>query len=609
MRQIRARIQAKRGVDYTEQQIQELANVKLERFLDPKGVRSDLVEQFKRARDRKLEPFQPRAVPASTRTMLYGSHRGIIRLIRKLLNPILKLFFNPNTLIQVLHKQTEINTLYETAVPFPSREEPAARRSRRPVLRARPQPGARADARRHRESQSQDAARVAVEPDGLRRAARTGARRRRPVSAGHRARARAAAAATASRTTGQLRRRRRHRLHRQPAQVQPPQPGTRAPTNRPANRTPLDAGAADAAAAAAAAGARRARTWQQEARRRSCVAGGLGHAATRRSHGRRRLGRRAESDFEIGRPATTGTIPAKSRTPQRSEARYRRAALRRRHQRRRRAARALRGRASVAPRRCRSADDLRARLRHLARRLSRRASKPSTASPCAGFASISERDAHVFGRWSDHVFNHQHSYLDELKWLDAEGPKSTLAAAAFAIGARQTTTTSFSSATGTITSYHGVARGAVARDSRADRRARRSHRPGDLAAHLSRRARAHVQQPRRAAADSGGLEQPRCPGVVVGIGSEIPSGRRPSGSGRSTGSRAICALRRAHRSEQGLQRAVFVLPERAQALPKGLQLVLIGKEILPIPEHPRIQHLGFSTTRTSSMRWPRPTCC
>ena len=30
--------------------------------------------------------------------MLYGTHRGILRLIRRLLNPILKLFFNPNTL-------------------------------------------------------------------------------------------------------------------------------------------------------------------------------------------------------------------------------------------------------------------------------------------------------------------------------------------------------------------------------------------------------------------------------------------------------------------------------------------------------------------------------
>ena len=35
MRQIRARIREKRGVDYTEEEIRELASVKLETFLDP----------------------------------------------------------------------------------------------------------------------------------------------------------------------------------------------------------------------------------------------------------------------------------------------------------------------------------------------------------------------------------------------------------------------------------------------------------------------------------------------------------------------------------------------------------------------------------------------
>jgi hypothetical protein len=114
MRQIRARIQEKRGVDYTEQQIQELANVKLERFLDPKGIRSDLVEQFKR-RDTKLEPFHLHPEPSHgfDAEMLYGTHRGLLRLIRRLMNPILKLFFNPGTVIHALHKQTEINALYE----------------------------------------------------------------------------------------------------------------------------------------------------------------------------------------------------------------------------------------------------------------------------------------------------------------------------------------------------------------------------------------------------------------------------------------------------------------------------------------------------------------
>ena len=49
MDQIRARIREKRGVDYTEQQIREMASVKLEKFLDPRGVRSDLLEQFRSA--------------------------------------------------------------------------------------------------------------------------------------------------------------------------------------------------------------------------------------------------------------------------------------------------------------------------------------------------------------------------------------------------------------------------------------------------------------------------------------------------------------------------------------------------------------------------------
>ena len=52
MEQIRSRIREKRGVDYTEQQLRELAAVKLEKFLDPRGVRSDLLEQFKQHQPR-----------------------------------------------------------------------------------------------------------------------------------------------------------------------------------------------------------------------------------------------------------------------------------------------------------------------------------------------------------------------------------------------------------------------------------------------------------------------------------------------------------------------------------------------------------------------------
>jgi hypothetical protein len=106
MRQIRARIREKRGVDYTEEEIRELASVKLEKFLDPTGVRSDLLDQFRRSKA-AMPPPRNFAFEEST---LYETHRGIIRWIRKLLNPILKLLFNPNPLIQALHIQSELNT-------------------------------------------------------------------------------------------------------------------------------------------------------------------------------------------------------------------------------------------------------------------------------------------------------------------------------------------------------------------------------------------------------------------------------------------------------------------------------------------------------------------
>jgi hypothetical protein len=105
MRQIRARIREKRGVDYTEDEIRELARVKLEKFLDPTGVRSDLLAQFRRSKD----DGQARNFKFEE-TTLFESDKAIVRFIRKLLRPILKLFFNPNPLIEALHIQSDLNT-------------------------------------------------------------------------------------------------------------------------------------------------------------------------------------------------------------------------------------------------------------------------------------------------------------------------------------------------------------------------------------------------------------------------------------------------------------------------------------------------------------------
>ena len=113
MRQIRSRIREKRGVDYTEEEIRELASVKLEKFLDPRGVRSDLLEQFRRKREASLPPnfkFED--------TTLFETHRGFLAFMRRLLRPILKLFFNPNPLIEALHIQSKLNAQQAALEPL-----------------------------------------------------------------------------------------------------------------------------------------------------------------------------------------------------------------------------------------------------------------------------------------------------------------------------------------------------------------------------------------------------------------------------------------------------------------------------------------------------------
>ena len=133
MGEIRQRILEKRGTDYTEQQIQELASVKLEQFLDPRQVRSDLVEHY-----RNLGPLDP--IPDSgpgtdpipeavkfDKETIYVSSRGLmgtlIRLIRRLLNPILRLFFNPDPIIFAMSRQAEINIKNVRAPSTPDRSD------------------------------------------------------------------------------------------------------------------------------------------------------------------------------------------------------------------------------------------------------------------------------------------------------------------------------------------------------------------------------------------------------------------------------------------------------------------------------------------------------
>jgi hypothetical protein len=111
MREIRARISQRHGIDLTTQQIQELAARRLEAILDPRTVKPSLLEQLRRSAGAPVETrsSDPALSYSFEATTLYESPSGFVRFMRRLLQPLLRLLFNPNPLIDAMHTQTQIN--------------------------------------------------------------------------------------------------------------------------------------------------------------------------------------------------------------------------------------------------------------------------------------------------------------------------------------------------------------------------------------------------------------------------------------------------------------------------------------------------------------------
>src|SRR6187402_2785711 len=107
MREIRSRIAQRHGIELSNQQVQELAARRLEAILDPRTVKPALLEQLRKSAGAPaIDPMtapEPEASYSFEESTLFESHRGLLRFIRTLLKPILKLFFNPNPLIKALN--------------------------------------------------------------------------------------------------------------------------------------------------------------------------------------------------------------------------------------------------------------------------------------------------------------------------------------------------------------------------------------------------------------------------------------------------------------------------------------------------------------------------
>jgi glycosyltransferase involved in cell wall biosynthesis len=213
--------------------------------------------------------------------------------------------------------------------------------------------------------------------------------------------------------------------------------------------------------------------------------------------------------------------------------------------------------------------------------------------PVHRFRVDHERDVKIFARWSERVFAQRHSYLDELKWLDAEGPTSSAL-----IRHIQSNRTAYDYFFFFSYRYYHAYHGARSAPDRAILvpTAERDEAIGlGIAPPLFRGVRAimyNSHEERRMIQAASGNEN--VPGVVVGIGSDIPSQADGNRFRQKFGISGRFALYLGRIDQnKGCKELFTYFLQGLPALPKGLGLVLVGKEILPIPDHPRIRHLGF----------------
>jgi glycosyltransferase involved in cell wall biosynthesis len=84
------------------------------------------------------------------------------------------------------------------------------------------------------------------------------------------------------------------------------------------------------------------------------------------------------------------------------------------------------------------------------------------------------------------------------------------------------------------------------------------------------------------------------PGVVVGVGSEVPARTEPARFRRRYAKNRPFAIYIGRIDENKGCGELFTYFQRyAATFPRGLDLVLVGSAMMPVPAHPRIHHLGF----------------
>lgn len=213
------------------------------------------------------------------------------------------------------------------------------------------------------------------------------------------------------------------------------------------------------------------------------------------------------------------------------------------------------------------------------------------------FPVVRERDPHEFGTYSARVFQSRHSIADELRWVEHEGPCSPALVARVRRARHECDHLLFFSAR-YYQSYHGVR-------AAADRAVLVPTAERELSLGLSifgpvfRGVRAIMYNSFEERAVIQAISRnDDVPGVVVGVGSEIPEDVDAARFRQAYGIDSPFVIYVGRIDEnKGCGELFDYFTRYVESAPRALSLVLIGTAVIDVPLHPRIRHLGHVSDR------------
>jgi glycosyltransferase involved in cell wall biosynthesis len=204
-----------------------------------------------------------------------------------------------------------------------------------------------------------------------------------------------------------------------------------------------------------------------------------------------------------------------------------------------------------------------------------------------------ERQPNDFGRRSQRVFEKVHSIADELGWLESEGPASPELVNYVEKSSKDLDFVVLFS----YRYYHSwhLARRLPEKAVIVPTAERDATIGLSIFGSIFRGVRALMyNSPEERAMIQAATGNSSVPGVVVGVGSDVPDRSDPERFRRKFKLRRPFAIYIGRIDEnKGCGELFSHFQRYANAFPRGMDLVLIGSAVMNVPKHPRIHHLGF----------------